>query len=147
MSKIEEFKKFREQIRYATCWIAMIGKPYSGGGGGIGGLHGVSVKPDIYYQESNRSKTYHDCPQCLAEELGNVVKRRFPELLAEAMEAMAVTEKRIGQEALAEMQALAEELGLCRDDATHRGLPLTASQFWADKLGLARDDAEGDETR
>jgi len=98
MSNIEKFNQFKNELNNAKRWQAMFGKPYSGGGGGVGRIASAEIaKIEIYYQESNGSKNYHGIPSDSARKyiseaakvLGHQIINKAIELMHEELKALA----------------------------------------------------------
>jgi hypothetical protein len=85
MSALETYRQKKEAKRRADQWIAMYGKQYYGGGGGIGRLVYMETKPTIYYQENNGDTNYHEAPKGFQEAFSEVVKANFKDLSAAAL--------------------------------------------------------------
>ena len=103
-SKIETYKKMKNGQQKCKEWASLIGKPYSGGGGGIGKIVSVALcagdnAPTIYHQAYNGATNYHRMPDelrnylefAICENVGALIERAFylqsTELSESAIEA------------------------------------------------------------
>lgn len=112
MRDIDKFTKYQQELGYAAHWAGLIGKPYHGGGGGIGDITGVTLNVTVYHQAYDGATNYHEVPDALKVELAKAVRRNFKTLLAEAQEAMQVEKKALAAKALEEQSKLMTEAGL-----------------------------------
>jgi hypothetical protein len=112
MRDIDKFTKYQQEIGYATGWAGLIGKPYHGGGGGVGEITGITLNVTVYHQEYDGATNYHDVPDALKVELARAVRRNFKTLLAEAQEAMQMEKKVLATRALEEQSKLMAEAGI-----------------------------------
>jgi hypothetical protein len=98
-------------------WFSLLGKPYSGGGGGIGGLRSVDIRNiEIYHQAYDGANNYHKIEDELKIKLETVIKKNFRMLIEQAMELMENEKKELAQKALDETNMLMEEAGLIPTD-------------------------------
>jgi hypothetical protein len=114
MSAIENFRKHQDDQMRAKQWAGLIGKIYGGGGGGTGRLSTLSVTAQVYHQERDGAKNYHDLPDALRFELQAAIVNNFDGLLAEALAAMESKRSHLAAEAVAEHAELMREAGLER---------------------------------
>lgn len=115
MSKLEDFKAAKARQDEAQVWAEMLGKAYTGGGGGVGEIRTVALgNPGavIYYQRTNGSQNYWNMPQVLNEHLEAAIKDAFPKLLKSAMDRMAGATRDAAAEAEAEYAELRRAAGL-----------------------------------
>jgi len=59
MSTIDKLNQLRNDYQRLTSWADKYGKPYSGGGGGIGHVHSAEFGCTIYFQAYNGDTNYH----------------------------------------------------------------------------------------
>jgi len=112
MTAIAAFNAFQRELRYAEGWSALIGKPYHGGGGGVGAISGVTFNATVYHQEYDGATNYHDVPDGLKIALAKAIRRNFKTLLAEALDQMQQEKKALAAKALEEQKLLMAEAGL-----------------------------------
>lgn len=112
MSKLDEYRKFQGEMQYAAHWAAMLGKRYHGGGGGIGKLTRVIVKPELYFQHSDGATNYHEAPEGLCRFLAAEITKDFPRLLANAQAAMDAQKAEMAAAATEEHAKLMKDAGL-----------------------------------
>lgn len=112
MSKIDAYHKSVDDWRCAEQWIALIGKEYRGGGGGIGEVRSIYVKSTVYSQAYDGATNYHDIPGGLAEALSGVVRVEMDRLIRLALDAMVARSKTLAAEAAKEHSELMAAAGL-----------------------------------
>jgi len=89
MDAIGEYGNAKWDLAKAKKWEALIGSPYSGGGGGIGKVASATVKMEIYHQRVHGSANYHAPPgERLTACIGLVVTQMGPEIIAKAIAMM-----------------------------------------------------------
>lgn len=89
MSFIVNYKKAKYNFIQSKQWFELIGQPYSGGGGGIGKVHSVSIgcgdsAPTIYHQAYNGATNYHYMPIDLKPYVETIIKNDFKGILEKA---------------------------------------------------------------
>lgn len=88
MNAIEYFQQKRAALRAAESWRALIGKRYSGGGGGTGNVCNATVTLTIYHQEYDGATNYHEAPHELLGFVEMIVLQRDVALIDAALAAM-----------------------------------------------------------
>ena len=112
MKKFEAYQDAKRQQGYSTSWAGMLGKPYHGGGGGVGKLVYLNLSdldmktPTIYFQYSNGDKNYHECPRSLLPYLDAAIRDSFSALLATALQKQEADLKAAAAAALVERNEL-----------------------------------------
>lgn len=114
---IDKYVDLQSALRDSNHWVSMLGKRYSGGGGGIGALHSLSLNkgeasPTLYYQESNGSTNYHRMPVELSKHLESAIKSKFTELIADALKLQEKELKKCANAAVEEHKRLLESAGI-----------------------------------
>lgn len=112
MSKVSEYENFRHEIAKSKRWFGLLGKPYKGGGGGIGKISKAQCVVEIYHQEYDGANNYHKAEGAVVAELDHVFMEAVPALLKKAFENLE--EKRIAAARLAveEHAQLLREAGI-----------------------------------
>jgi hypothetical protein len=116
-TRIEEYELKKRAQQESEQWAAMMGKEYHGGRGGHGKLVKLLImkgaqSPEIYYQESNGSKNYHEIPDDLIAHLETAIKNNFVFLLDRALELQSEELKRIAGLAVIEHKELLAAAGI-----------------------------------
>lgn len=119
-TRIQQYEKAKNEFDKCSAWAALVGKPYIGGGGGVGELKSLHLKtdelgPTIYYQHSDGAKNYHPMPNALAQHLVEAIKARFSELLADALERQKAALKESAKSAVEEHSELMKAAGIFVD--------------------------------
>lgn len=109
MNSFEEYKKAKIELFFAEKWAELIGKPYRGGGGGIGKLHSVYIEATIYHQVSDGATNYHDSEKPINAALAEAVKDHFALILTSALEKMRLNLRNLAERARQEYQILMED--------------------------------------
>ena len=110
---IQQYQGAKREHDYCAAWAALIGKEYSGGGGGIGELKALQLASvTVYHQYSDGAKNYHTMPAALAPHLEAAIKARFGELLADAMERQKAALKQAAEAAVKEHGDLLKAAGI-----------------------------------
>ena len=108
--------KYKAQVALqyeAKRWAGMLGKKYTGGGGGTGELLSFkSLKAVLYYQESDGSKNYHEAPDALLAAIDAEIKHNFPVILESALMAIEGRRMELAREAAKEHADLMQAAGL-----------------------------------
>lgn len=88
MSAIEDFGKIKRSVSESKRWANMLGKQYRGGGGGVGCLRSIKLSCELYYQEYDSAKNYHESDPALNDYIARIVSHTFPAILKSAIDAM-----------------------------------------------------------
>lgn len=117
---INAYAREKETLDQAERWVEMLGKPYSGGGGGVGCLHGVAVvvSAQMYYQPYDGASNYHNCPPALAVLVGRPMALQADRFVREAIREMRASVERAAALAVAEHDELMRAAGLSAPAAT-----------------------------
>lgn len=114
-SKIQELKELK--YHYVQCkeWYELVGKPYIGGGGGIGKLHSITFdggkfSPTVYHQAYNGATNYHQMPKELFPYFEQVIKNNFRDLFTKAMEMYSVDIEKCAVQAKREYEEIQESI-------------------------------------
>ena len=122
-TKIDKYKMAKELHRESEYWAELLGKEYTGGGGGVGSLRYASLDtremktPTIYHQAYDGARNYHPAPKEFLKYLDAEIRSRFPEILAAARGAQAEKLKELAAEARQEHEDLMVESGLLERDS------------------------------
>jgi hypothetical protein len=117
-SEVENFKKLKREQLEARAWAELLGKEYTGGGGGIGYLYNCNLAtedlstPTIYHQAYNGAKNYHGAPRDFLRHLEKAISQKFEELLAMALVHQDNELKEAAQKAVEVHEKLLHEAGL-----------------------------------
>lgn len=114
---IGNYKEAVQAIASALAWKSMIGKTFSGGGGGTGYVSGVETNITIYFQERDGSKNYHEIPAPLEFALRQVIKENAHQLLGKAIKRMEADRDEAAEAAVKEHAELMREAGLLKEIA------------------------------
>ena len=114
---IQQYQIAKREHDDCAAWAALIGNKYNGGGGGIGELKSLRLAsgeaaPTVYHQYSDGAKNYHTMPPALAPHLEAVIKARFGELLADALERQKCALKQAAEAAVKEHGELLKAAGI-----------------------------------
>lgn len=113
--KIDDFKRLSAELHWSKNWFGKFGRPYHGGGGGIGDLvssHSDRLNLTIYHQPSNGDTNYHEIPKEFVPYMLAVIRSEFKALAAKAIEIMEGDVKKAAAEAKDEYASLMEASGL-----------------------------------
>jgi len=108
MSMIDQLKQANRELGYIKSWHNLIGKHYKGGGGGEGKISKFISKPlvEVYYQEYDGAKNYHEMPPQLAPYLDITVYQELPRLLPRAINLYEDNLRKIALAAQAEYKEI-----------------------------------------
>lgn len=116
-TKIERYNIMKMALGDSERWFEKIGKPYSGGGGGIGELRSMhpECQPEVYYQEYSGAANYHKANDTLVEYINRQIGIHGHMLVRGAIEAMRRDIKELATEAVEEYKLMMTEAGLDAD--------------------------------
>lgn len=113
-SKIEEYKDIKNKFCKSKEWFELIGKPYNGGGGGIGKLHSVTLDsrnpPTIYHQAYNGATNYHYMPDVMKPYVEQIIKNNFKELFEKAFKLFEQDVSNKAEEAKREYESISSDI-------------------------------------
>ena len=104
MNAIEAFQKKRNELGNAREWAQLIGKPYRGGGGGIGEVRSAYADFEIYHQETDGATNYHTNPTCLRPYIERVVLSEASSIIGRALDLLAADVAEAARKARAEAE-------------------------------------------
>lgn len=110
MNAIEWFQEKKRCLRDAQSWAALIGKKYSGGGGGFGEVCRVNAVFTIYHQPYDGATNYHEAPKALREAIESVLKSRARAIIDEALSVLDAEVKTAAKKAAAEAEEVLAEV-------------------------------------
>lgn len=115
--KIQEYIAKKSELSKFNQWRSMIGKKYSGGGGGVGKVHSVSLnKIEVYYQERDGSTNYHELEKSALRAVEKVIVEHINMIIGEAYQFKEKELKEFAAEALAEVEQIKKDAGLYETD-------------------------------
>jgi hypothetical protein len=115
-TKIEQYNAAKRDQTDCLAWAALIGSPYSGGGGGVEELRSLSLgSVTVYHQYSNGAKNYHEIPDALVPHLCAAIKAKFSELVEDALNRQDVALKAVAEKAVKEYGEMLQEAGLAAE--------------------------------
>lgn len=119
-TKIEEYAKLKREMADATEWLGLIGKPYSGGGGGVGKLKpaDIQVSVEVYHQEYNGANNYHKIPNALRDELKCMLAEQMLTLVWAARNRLEAHLSQLRAEAQLEYRKMMNEAGVEVDNGS-----------------------------
>jgi len=90
MNAIDNYISAKQELTNAREWAALIGSRYQGGGGGIGKVsHTSYVTIEIYHQERDGARNYHQpSGEIFQSCLNAVVQEMGPTIIAQAIRLM-----------------------------------------------------------
>ena len=112
MSTIERFNEKKRHLKYAQALVSLIGKPYHGGGGGIGRIAGATASICVYYQYSNGDTNYHDSEPEFNSYLASSLIKNQGKIIEDALAAFEADCQALASEALKEHEQLMALAGL-----------------------------------
>ena len=117
MTAIEDYKNAKQSLKDATEWAALLGKKYSGGGGGVGKFAPAktSVHLCIYHQPRDGDNNYHDMPKCLEPDMQSVLTDTARSLIELAIVRMEAKCQALAALAAKEYAELLQESGIDLD--------------------------------
>ena len=88
-SKIEKYKKLKNEHKKCKDWANLIGSTYNGGGGGVGKIVSVDLcigdnAPTIYHQAYNGATNYNRMPIELKKYLEQAIRENMSALIERA---------------------------------------------------------------
>ena len=104
MNAIEAFQKKRNELATARGWAGLIGRPYCGGGGGIGEVRSADAGFTIYHQPTDGATNYHTNPTCLRPYIERVVLSDATSIIGRALDLMAADVAEAARKARAEAE-------------------------------------------
>jgi hypothetical protein len=110
MNDVQQYADLKLKVVAAKQWAEMLGKPYSGGGGGIGGVRNASF--EIYFQGSNGAQNYHKPSSDVQPYLDAALKESGSQIILRAIELMEGDLLKLAAEARAEYKKLADAVML-----------------------------------
>ena len=114
MSKFDEYRAEKKRLNQAIQWAKLIGKPYNGGGGGVGCLYRATASMEIYHQEYNGSKNYHESNEikCFNDYISEAVKSLGNSVIDIALKMWANRVSELAAQAKVEYDALVQDANL-----------------------------------
>ena len=115
MSFIDNSKKAKYNFTKSKEWYELVGKPYIGGGGGIGKLHSITFdggkfSPTVYHQAYNGATNYHQMPSKLLPYFEQVIKNNFRDLFTKAMKLYSEDIEKCAVQAKLEYEEIQESI-------------------------------------
>lgn len=93
----------------ARGYLAKIGKAQRTTSDAVGKWHSLSVTTQVYYQEVDGAKNYHDCPAFDAA-LSTVLKNHIHSIQSDAIALLESEVVRTGKEARDQVQAMLDQI-------------------------------------
>ena len=114
MSKFDDYRAEKSRLDQAIRWAKLIGKPYNGGGGGVGYLYKATASMEIYHQEYNGSKNYHESNEIfgLNGYLSEAVQQLGNSVIDVALKMWANRVSELAAQAKVEYDALVQDANL-----------------------------------
>lgn len=114
---IGDYERAKRDLESCMNWASLIGKPYRGGGGGVGELCSIKLmlgesRPTVYHQDRDGGKNYHLMPPALTQYLESAIKKRIVELLNDALVMQKADVVNAAQKALDKHAELLRAAGL-----------------------------------
>ena len=120
MSYIINYHRSRALKEQSSEWYEMLGKHYSGGGGGYGKIISFELsKCEIYYQFSNGSANYHSIPPDFKKYIQKAIIKNFSLLVKDAVQMQEEDFKKVAEQAVGEAKSILESAGVYYELPTH----------------------------
>lgn len=114
MSKIDTYLKEKEKFNRAIRWKSLIGSKFGGGGGGVGYVIKAITTMEIYHQEYNGAKNYHESIEIdgLSDFLNEATRGHSGAIIETALNLWRTKINELAAEAKAEYESISNDLGL-----------------------------------
>lgn len=106
---MNEWNKAKGDLRAAEQYMALIGKPQRTTFPGKGRLHSINVSTQVYHQETEGAKNYHNCKE-FDSALAGVIRNNFPALRDEALRKLKDDVSRTGTAARESVESMLAEI-------------------------------------
>lgn len=121
MSAIEAYKRYKLATAQSREWAQKLGRPYRGGGGGVGTVHEVDIGVTLHYQHSNGDQNYHKSACEFDNALATVITKHAPALFEEALGHMNEHLKMLAKRAVDEIAGIVKDAGIDMSTLTQEG--------------------------
>lgn len=81
MSAILEYQRVKREFLDFENLLALVGKPYGGGGGGIGGYVNAHFSVSIYHQEYDGATNYHEVEKSIQYIVNDAALKMAPQIM------------------------------------------------------------------
>lgn len=109
MNAIQWFQLQKANLADARSWAGLIGKKYSGGGGGYGEITKVNAIVTVYHQEYDGATNYHEAPKAMREAIEATIREQGGQIIASALARLEAYVRDAAKKAEAEAQAVLDE--------------------------------------
>lgn len=118
-TSVEKYRHYKWALQNAREWAQKLGKPYNGGGSGVGAVYEVEFGMTLHYQQNDGDQNYHKSTVEFDKAMATVITKHAPALIAEALDVMAEELKVRAKYAVEEVRAMVEDSGISADDFAH----------------------------